>query len=70
MRKWQETHEKTILDTEKDAGSTPEERIKQASEILDICFEEMQDLAEDKIEALKTGINEALQHYIKNYSER
>jgi len=70
LRKWQEAHEMTILDTEQGVGSTPEERIKQATEILDICFEEMKGLATDEKEELRAGINKALQHYIRNYSER
>ena len=70
LRKWQEAHEMTILDTEQEAGSTPEERIKQASEILDICYKEMENSATDELEGLKTGINKALKHYRKEYSER
>ncbi len=70
LREWQKRHELTILDTEKEGGSTPEERIKQASEILHICLNEMKDLVEDETQALETGINEALKHYITNYAER
>ncbi|UCG00691.1 MAG: hypothetical protein JSW11_13860 [Candidatus Heimdallarchaeota archaeon] len=70
LRKWQETHEMTILETEKGGGSSPEERIKQASEILDICFNEMRYSVKSEVEALKTGIDEAIQHYTRNYAER
>ncbi|MFW9905200.1 MAG: hypothetical protein ACFFFH_12750 [Candidatus Thorarchaeota archaeon] len=70
LRKWQENHEMTILDTERGVGSTPEERIKQASEILDLCYKDMEYSASDELEGLKTGINKALQHYIRKYSER
>ncbi|MFX1515854.1 MAG: hypothetical protein ACFFC6_06065 [Promethearchaeota archaeon] len=70
LRKWQEAHEMTIQDTEEGLGSTPEERIKQASEILDLCYKEMENSATDELEGLKTGIKKALQHYVKEYSER
>ena len=70
LREWQKRHKITILDTEKTSRSTPEERIKQASEILDICMNEMRELVEDETQALETGINKALTHYITKYSER
>ena len=70
LRKWQETHEMTIQDTEQGIGSTPEERIKQAAEILDLCYKEMKGTATDEVEELRTGIDKALQHYINNYANR
>jgi hypothetical protein len=70
LRKWQEAHKMTILETEKGIGSTSEERIKQASDILDFCYKEMEYSATDELEGLKTGISKALQHYKRKYSER
>jgi hypothetical protein len=69
LREWQNRHEITIRDTEK-GGSTPKERIQQASEILQICLNDMKCLVEDEIQALESSINKALKYYIKNYSER
>ncbi|MFX0123103.1 MAG: hypothetical protein ACFFAE_05655 [Candidatus Hodarchaeota archaeon] len=70
LREWQKQHEITILETERGDGSTPEERIKQASEILNICLSDMKVLVEDEFQALETGIKRALEHYIIHYSER
>lgn len=70
LREWQNQNEITILDTEKEEGSTPEERIHQASEILQICLNDMKNIVENEIQALETGVNNALKHYITNYSER
>ena len=70
LREWQNRHEVTILDTEKGGGSTPKERIQQASEILQICLNDMKGLVENEIHALEIGINNALKHYITNYSDR
>lgn len=49
----------TILDTEKDFQSTPDERIKQASEILNLCKLELKSLVKDGPEALEKSFNDA-----------
>ncbi len=67
-REWQKIHKMTILDTEKDSQSTPDERIKQASEILNLCKLELKSLVKDGPETLENSFNDALNHYIKNYA--
>lgn len=70
LKEWQKLHGMTILDTETGVGSTPDERIKQATEILNTFKSQIIDSIKDDLEALNKGITNALNHYIKYYANR
>ncbi|MFX0173280.1 MAG: hypothetical protein ACFE9L_15395 [Candidatus Hodarchaeota archaeon] len=70
LKEWQKLHGMTILDTETGKGSTPDERIKQATEILDLFKSQVISAIKDDSNLLNTGINNALKHYIKHYANR
>lgn len=70
LRKWQKKHEMDLIDTETGEGSSPDERIKQAKEILEIFESQVNKTFKDDSAALHTGIINALDHYKKNYAYR
>ncbi|MFX0152814.1 MAG: hypothetical protein ACFFAJ_18680 [Candidatus Hodarchaeota archaeon] len=70
LKEWQKLHKMTILDTETGRGSTPEERIKQATEILDLFKSQVINSIKNDLNPLNMGINNAINHYIKHFANR
>ncbi len=70
LRKWQKQHEMGLIETEAGAGSSPDERINQAKEILEIFETQINKTFKDDSDALHTGVINALNHYKKNYAYR
>ncbi|MHA2388383.1 MAG: hypothetical protein ACXACW_06640 [Candidatus Hodarchaeales archaeon] len=70
LRQWQKTHGMTITDTEKGSGSSPNERIQQATDILNICKSKIESSTDVNIEDLETGIKKSIRHYDTHYAKR
>ena len=70
LRQWQQSHGITITDTETGSGSSPKERILQATEILALCKSKIESSTGVSGEALETGIQKAVRHYDVHYASR
>ena len=70
LRQWQKAHGITITETEKGSGSSPSERIEQATEILAICESKIESSTDVNKEALETGIKKSIRLYGTQYANR
>ncbi len=70
LRQWQKEHGLTITDTETGTGSSPKDRIQQATEILAICNTKIETGTDTEKEALAQGIKKSIKHYTTHYANR
>lgn len=70
LREWQNVHGISVLDTEKNSGSSPKERVKQAKQILSIFRNYFLESAEIDDKQLDFGISKSIRHYLGHYANR
>ena len=70
LREWQNVHGMSIIDTERGSGSSPEERVKQAKQILNIFKDNINESTDVDSKAVESGISKALRHYLFHYANR
>ncbi len=70
LREWQNLHGMSIIDTERGSGSSPEERVKQAKQILNIFKDHINEFSDVDSKSVESGISKALRHYLFHYANR
>ncbi len=70
LREWQSAHGMSVIDTEKGSGSSPNERVKQAKQILSIFKTHFLESSEKDDKLLDRGISKSIRHYLFHYANR
>ena len=74
QREWQLQHSMTVEETEGKEKPSPEERIKQMGEMLELFKTELQTMLKfmppEKVKDLEGGVSEAIRMYEKKYAYR
>ena len=70
LREWQSVHGMSVIDTEKGSGSSPNERVNQAKQILSIFRTHFLESAGIDDKLLDLGISKSIRHYLSHYANR
>ena len=70
LREWQSVHGMSVIETEKGSGSSPNERVMQAKQILSIFRTHFVESAGVDDKLLDLGISKSIRHYLSHYANR
>ena len=70
LRDWQANHGMTIIDTERGSGSSPNERIRQAKQILATFKTLLTESTDLDAKIIDRGISKSIRHYLFHYANR